>query len=91
MTQTSTSVLNLMSLAQNRINQQHTTLTTMSLFEPEKTPDMPSSPVATKQSDLNAFPVTPSPTKDSGSKHQFIDNEPTSNAFKHHARHLQQK
>ena len=54
----------------------------MSSFEPEKTPDMPSSPVATKQSDLNAFPVTPSPTKDSGNKHSFIDNEPPSNAFK---------
>ena len=54
----------------------------MSSFEPETTPDMPSSPVATKQSDLNAFPVTPSPTKDSGSKHSFIDNEPPSNAFK---------
>jgi hypothetical protein len=54
----------------------------MSSFEPETTPDMPSSPVATKQSDLNAFPVTPSPTKDSGSKHSFIDNDPPSNAFK---------
>ena len=54
----------------------------MSSFEPEKTPDMPSSPVATRQSDLNAFPVTPSPTKNSGSKHSFINNEPPSNAIK---------
>ena len=53
----------------------------MSSFEPEKTPDMPSSPVTTRQSDLNAFPVTPSPTKNSGNKHSFIDIEPPSNAF----------
>jgi hypothetical protein len=54
----------------------------MSSLEPEKTPDMPSSPVARKQSDLNSFPVTPSPTKDSGSKHSFVDNELPSKAFK---------
>ena len=54
----------------------------MSSSEPEKTPDMPSLPVARKQSDSNAFPVTPSPTKDSGSKHSFVDNEPPSKALK---------
>ncbi len=72
----------LLSLPLNPITHQHTTLTTMSSFEPEKMPDMPSSPVARKQSDLNAFPVTPSPTKDSGSKHSFFDNEPPSKALK---------
>jgi hypothetical protein len=72
----------LLSLPLNPITHQHTTLTTMSSFEPEKTPDMPSSPIARKQLDLNAFPVTPSPTKDSGNKHSFIDNDPPSKALK---------
>jgi hypothetical protein len=43
---------------------------------------MPSSPVARKQSDLIAFTVTPSPTKDCGSKRLFVDNEPPSKALK---------
>ncbi len=50
----------------------------MSLFEPEKTPDMPLLPVARKQSDSNAFPVTPSPTKDCDSKCPSVDIEPPS-------------
>ena len=54
----------------------------MSLSEPEKTPDLPSSPVARKQSDSYALPVTPSPTKDCGSKCPSIDNEPFSHDWK---------
>jgi hypothetical protein len=54
----------------------------MSLSEPKKTPDMPASPIARKQSDSNAFPVTPSLMKDCGSKRSSIDNEPPSNAWK---------
>jgi hypothetical protein len=54
----------------------------MSFSEPEKTPDLPLSPVARKQSDLYALPVTPSPMKDCGSKHPSIDNEPLSNDWK---------
>ena len=54
----------------------------MSLSEPEKTPDLPSSPVARKQSDSYALPVTPSPTKDCGSKRPSIDNEPLSHDWK---------
>jgi hypothetical protein len=54
----------------------------MSSFEPEKTPDMPSSPIARKQLDSNAFPVTPSPTKDCGSKCPSVDNEPPSHDWK---------
>ena len=72
----------LLSLPLNRITHQHTTLTTMSSFEPEKTPDMPSLPVARKQSDLNALHVTLSPTKDCGSKRPSIDNEPPSHDWK---------
>ncbi len=52
------------------------------LYEPEKTPDVPLSPIARKQPDSNAFPVTPSPMKDCGSKRPFVDNEPSSNARK---------
>ena len=54
----------------------------MSSFEPEKTSDLPSSPVARKQSDSHALPVTPSPTKDCGSKRPSIDNEPLSHDWK---------
>jgi hypothetical protein len=54
----------------------------MSSSEPKKTPDMPSSPIARKQSDSNALPVTPSPTKDCGSKRPSVDNEPPSNTWK---------
>ena len=54
----------------------------MSLSEPEKTPDMPSLPVARKQSDLHALPATPSPTKDCGSKRPSVDNEPPSHDWK---------
>ena len=54
----------------------------MSSSEPEKMPDMPSSPIARKQSDSNALPVTPSPTKDCDNKHPSIDNEPLSHAWK---------
>ena len=61
---------------------QRTTLTTMSLSEPERTPNVPSSPIARKHRNSNAFPVTPSPTKDCGSKRPFVDNEPSSNAWK---------
>ncbi len=43
---------------------------------------MPLSPVARKQSDLYALPVTPSPTKDCGNKHPSIDNEPLSHDWK---------
>mgnify|MGYP006200062007 FL=1 len=43
---------------------------------------MPSSPVARKQSDSYALPVTPSPTKDCGSKRPSIDNEPFSHDWK---------
>ena len=43
---------------------------------------MPLLPVARKQSDSNAFPVTPSSTKDCGSKHPSVDNEPPYNAWK---------
>ncbi len=72
----------LLSLPLNQITHQCTTLTTMSSSEPEKMPDMPSSPVARKQPYSNAFPVTPPPTKDCGSKHSFVDNEPPSKALK---------
>ena len=54
----------------------------MSLSEPERTPDVPSSPIARKQRNSNAFPVTSSPTKDCGSKRPFDDNEPPINAWK---------
>jgi hypothetical protein len=54
----------------------------MSLSEPEKTPDLPSSPVNRKQSDSYALPVTPSLTKDCGSKRLSIDNEPLSHDWK---------
>ncbi len=54
----------------------------MSLSEPEKTPEMPSSPVARKQSDSYTLPVTPSPTKYCGSKHPSVDNEPLSHDWK---------
>ncbi len=43
---------------------------------------MPSSPVASKQSDLYALLVTPSPTKDCGSKRPSIDNESFSHDWK---------
>ncbi len=43
---------------------------------------MPSSPVATKQLDSNALPVTPSPTKDCSSKCPSVDNEPPSHDWK---------
>jgi hypothetical protein len=45
-------------------------------------PDLPSSPVARKQSDSYALSVTPSPTKDCGSKRLSIDNEPFSHDWK---------
>ncbi len=54
----------------------------MSSSEPEKTPDLPLLPVARKQSDLYALPVTPSPTKDCGSKRPSVDNEPLSHDWK---------
>ena len=54
----------------------------MSSSEPEKTPDMPSTPIARKQSDLNALPVTPCPSEDCGSKRSSADNEPTSHDWK---------
>ena len=54
----------------------------MSSSKPERTPDVPSSPIARKQRNSNAFPVTPSPTKDCGSKRPFVDNEPSSNTWK---------
>jgi len=54
----------------------------MSSSEPERTPDVSSSPIARKQCYSNAFPVTPSPMKDCGSKRPFIDNEPSFNAWK---------
>jgi hypothetical protein len=66
----------LLSLTLNRITHQLTILTTMSSSKPKKTPDLPSSPVATKQSDSYALPVTPSPTKDCGNKRPSIDNGP---------------
>ena len=72
----------LLSLPLNRITHQHTTLTTMSLSESEKKPDMPSLPIARKQSDSNAFTATPFPMKDCGSKLSFVDNEPPSKALK---------
>ncbi len=72
----------LLSLTLNWITNQLTILTTMSLSEPEKTPDLPSSPVARKQSDSYALPVTPSPTKDCGSKRPSVDNEPLSHDWK---------
>ena len=70
----------LLSLPLNWITHQSTTLTTMSLSEPKQKPDVPSSPVATKQSDSNAFPVTPSPMEDCGTKRPSVNNEPPSNA-----------
>ena len=54
----------------------------MSSSEPEKTPDLPSLPVARKQSDLYALLVTPSPTKDCGSKRQSTENEPYTHDWK---------
>jgi hypothetical protein len=72
----------LLSLTLNRITHQLTILTPMSSTKPEKRPDLPSSHVATKQSDLHALPVTPSPTKDCGSKHPSIDHEPLSHDWK---------
>ena len=54
----------------------------MSSSEPGRTPDVASSPIARKQRNSNAFPVTPSPTKDCGSKCPFVDNEPFCNARK---------
>ncbi len=54
----------------------------MSLSEPEKTPDLPSPPVARKQSDSYGLLVTPSPTKDGGSKRPSIDNESFSHDWK---------
>ncbi len=54
----------------------------MSSSEPEKTPDLPLLPVARKQSDLCTLPVTPSPTKDCGSKRPSVDNEPLSHDWK---------
>ncbi len=50
----------------------------MSSSDPEKTPDLPSSPNARKQLDSYALPVTPPPTKDCGSKRPSVDNEPFS-------------
>ena len=47
-----------------------------------KMPDLPSSPVASKQSDSYALLVTPSPTKDCGSKRPSIDNESFSHDWK---------
>ncbi len=54
----------------------------MSSSEPEKTPDLPMSPVARKQSDSYALPVTPSPMKDCGRERPSIDNEPLSHDWK---------
>jgi hypothetical protein len=54
----------------------------MSSSEPENTPDLPSSPVARKQSDSYALPVTPSPTKNCGSKCSSVDNESFSHDWK---------
>jgi hypothetical protein len=54
----------------------------MSSSEPENTPDLPSSPVARKQLDSYALPVTPSPTKDCGSKRSSVDNESFSHDWK---------
>ncbi len=54
----------------------------MSSSEPENMPDLPSSPVARKQSDSYALPVTPSPTKDCVSKHPSVDNESFSHDWK---------
>ncbi len=54
----------------------------MSLSEPEKTPDLPPLPVARKQSDSYALPVTPSLTRHCGSKRPSIDNEPLSHDWK---------
>ncbi len=54
----------------------------MSSSKPEKTPDLPLLPVARKRSDSYALPVTPSPTKDCGSKRPSIDNEPLSHYWK---------
>ena len=48
----------------------------MSSSEPGKMPDLPLSPVARKQSDSYTLPVTPSPTKDCGSKCPSVDNKP---------------
>ena len=72
----------LLKLSLNWITYQHTTLTTMSLSEPEKTPGMPSLPVARKHSDSNALPVTPSPLKNWGSKRPSNDNEPPCHDWK---------
>jgi hypothetical protein len=66
----------LLSLTLNRITHQLTILTTMSSSKPEKMPDLPLLPVARKQSDSYTLPVTPSPTKDCGSKRPSVDNEP---------------
>ena len=54
----------------------------MTSSELERTPDVPSLPIARKQHNSNAFPVTPSPTKDCGRKCPFVENEPSSNAWK---------
>ncbi len=56
--------------------------TTISLSKPEKALAVPSSPIARKQSDLNVLPVTPSPTKDCGSKQPSVDDQPSFNAWK---------
>ncbi len=54
----------------------------MSSSKPEKMPDMPSSPVAKKQSDSYALPVTPSRSKDCGNKRPSVDNKPPSYDWK---------
>jgi hypothetical protein len=54
----------------------------MSSSEPEKMPDLPSSPVARKQSDSYALLVTPSPTNDCGSKRPSVDSESFSRDWK---------
>ncbi len=72
----------LLSLTLNQITHQLTILTTMSSSEPEKMPDLPSLPVARKQSDSYTLPVTSSPSKDCGNKRPSVDNEPLSHDWK---------
>ena len=52
------------------------------MSEPENTPGLPSSPIARKQLDSYTLPVTPSPTKDCGSKRPSVDNESFSRDWK---------
>jgi hypothetical protein len=54
----------------------------MSSSKPKKMPDMPLLPVARKQWESNALPVTPSPSKDCGSKRPSVDNEPPCHDWK---------